>query len=149
MPRGTRARPELPRALQLMQALWALDHALNVRSRAMVRRLGITGQQRLVIRLLGRFPGAAPGELARLLQLHPGTVTGLVKRLEARQLVARVPDPWDGHKTQIKLTRKGAALDEPREETVEAAVERALARVPRRSVDAARELLAVLVEELD
>ena len=138
----------LPADLELMQALWSVDHALDVMSRRMVRRLGITGPQRLVIRLLGRFPGASPGDLAKLLRLHPATVTGVLKRLEARRLVTRVSDPWDGRKSQIRLTRKGEALDKPDADTVEAAVGRVLSRLPRRHVELARRVLTALEEEL-
>lgn len=138
----------LPADLELMQALWSVDHALDVMSRRMIRRLGITGPQRLVIRLLGQFPGASPGELAKLLRLHPATVSGVLKRLERRRLVMRVSDPWDGRKSQIRLTRKGEALDKPDADTVESAIGRVLSRLPRRHVELARRVLTALEEEL-
>lgn len=131
-----------------MQVLWSVDHALNVRSRRMIRRLGITGPQRLVIRLLGRAPGARPGYLAELLRVHPGTVSGILRRLQSRGLIVRASDPHDGRKTQLHLTRKGAALDAPDEDTVESAVGRVLRRMPKRHEEIARRVLVELEEEL-
>lgn len=138
----------LPADLEFMQVLWSLDHALNVRSRRMIRRLGITGPQRLVIRLLGRAPGARPGHLAELLRVHPGTVSGILRRLQARGLIARVADPQDGRKSRLQLTRKGAAFDVPDDDTVESAVGRVLGRMPHRHVEMARRVLVALEEEL-
>ena len=35
--------------MRFMQSLWALAHALEVRSKRMARTLGVTGPQRLVV----------------------------------------------------------------------------------------------------
>src|ERR1043166_1406830 len=39
-------------ALDFMRAVWALDHALRSRSKRMKREIGLTGPQRLVLRLV-------------------------------------------------------------------------------------------------
>jgi MarR family transcriptional regulator, organic hydroperoxide resistance regulator len=43
----------LPNVLQFMQLLWAVDHGLQRASKGMLRRLGVTGPQRLALRLIG------------------------------------------------------------------------------------------------
>ena len=40
--------------LRFMQQLWKLVHALDVRSKRMAKTLGVTGPQRLVVRILGQ-----------------------------------------------------------------------------------------------
>lgn len=140
-------RPLTPE-LELMQVLWAVDHALDQLSHRMEREVGLTGPQRLVVRLLGHSPGAAPGELARMLHLHAATVTGILKRLEARGLVERAPDPWDRRRSQVRLSKKGRKYDAPHPHTVEAAVGRVLARMSRQEVAAARQVLVALQQEL-
>jgi DNA-binding MarR family transcriptional regulator len=135
--------------LEFMSALWTLDHALQSASKRMEARLRVTGPQRLVIRIVGRFPGMTPGELAEILHLHPSTLTGILKRLTARGLVARRPDPRDARRARIQLTPRGRAVDAVRSGTVESSVRRALAQLPERNVRIARDVARALALELD
>src|SRR6185369_8261571 len=59
--------------LEFMRLLWAVDHALQSTSKRMEQKFGVTGPQRLVIRIVGQFPRASAGEIARILQIHPST----------------------------------------------------------------------------
>jgi MarR family transcriptional regulator, organic hydroperoxide resistance regulator len=61
---GFSAVPAMGPVLEFMRVAWALDHALQKMSKHMETALGITAPQRLVIRLLGRFPGMSAGLLA-------------------------------------------------------------------------------------
>src|SRR3954469_22948255 len=72
--------------LEFMRVLWALDHALQSASKSMAARLGVTGPQRLVVRMVGRYPDISAGALARLLHVLPSTLTGVLQRLVARDL---------------------------------------------------------------
>ena len=78
-----------------MRVIWGISHGLQSTSKRMEARLGITGPQRLVVRILGYQPGATAGELARVLRLHPSTLTGVLRRLEDRGLIARSPGEHD------------------------------------------------------
>lgn len=140
--------PHLGPVLDFMSALWALDHALQSASKRMEARLGVTAPQRLVVRIVGRFPEVSPGEVADILHLHPSTLTGILKRLEERNLLARRPDPVDARRSLLRLTPKGRAVDTMRTGTVETAVRRALRRLPATSVRAARDAALTLTEEL-
>jgi DNA-binding MarR family transcriptional regulator len=139
---------DLGPVLDFMSALWALDHALQSASKRMEAQLGVTAPQRLVVRIVGRFPGLAPGEVAEILHLHPSTLTGILKRLEERNLLARRPDPADARRSLLKLTPKGRAVDALRSGTVETAVRRALRRLPNAAVRAARDAALTLSDEL-
>ena len=103
--------PALGEVLDFMRVIWEVSHALERTSRRMESTLGVTGPQRLVIRLVGRFPGIPAGHLARLLHVHPSTLTGIVKRLESQGLVRRRPDPRDRRRSLLGLTDKGRTLD--------------------------------------
>ena len=72
--------------LDFMRLLWSIEHSLQRMSKRMEADLGITGPQRLVLRVVGQFPGLSAGELARIVRLHPSTITGILQRL-----VRRVP----------------------------------------------------------
>ena len=139
----------LGRVLEFMRLLWALDHALHSTSKWMEARLGITGPQRLVIRMIGRFPGVSAGALADLLHVHPSTLTGVLRRLTGRGAIRRTADPRDSRRALFWLTARGQSIDRLRSGTVEAAVTRALARAPARNLAAARTMLARVTLELD
>jgi DNA-binding MarR family transcriptional regulator len=44
----------------------------------MIGEVGVTGPQRLVLRVVGLFPGMSAGELATVLRVHPSTLTGVL-----------------------------------------------------------------------
>jgi DNA-binding MarR family transcriptional regulator len=65
-----------------------------------------------------RQGASSPGELARLWQVTPAVITGVIDRLERRELVRREPDPDDRRRLRLALTDAGLAAS--------ALVERAL-----------------------
>lgn len=131
-----------------MSALWELDHELRLVSKSMTSSLGVTGPQRLVIRLVGQRPGLAAGDLATLLHVDPSSLTGVLDRLVQGGFLARLTDPTDGRRALFSLKARGRALDRVRSGTVEAAVLRVLDTQPRARVAAARRVIAALVREL-
>jgi DNA-binding MarR family transcriptional regulator len=142
-------RPQiLGETLQFMQHLWDLVHALEVQSRRMARTLGVTGPQRLVIRVLGRSPGTTAGDLAEILGLHPSTITGILKRLEEQAMLERKIDTEDRRRVRFRLTAKGRRVDRERKGTVESAVRRALGRADPSTREKAARMLALLTFEL-
>jgi DNA-binding MarR family transcriptional regulator len=132
-----------------MRVLWELDHSLRRMSKLMQARLGVTGPQRLVIRLVGRLPGLAAGDLATLLHVDPSSLTGILHRLERGRVLARSPDRKDRRRALFSLTARGLAVDRVRSGTVEAAVMRVLEGQPRARVGSAGRVLAALARELD
>jgi DNA-binding MarR family transcriptional regulator len=143
----TAAAP-LGSTLDFMRLLWAMDHGLQRRSKRMEVELGVTGMQRVVIRLIGRFPEVTAGRLAELLHVHPSTLTGVLKRVVERGFVARARDRTDARIAHFKLTAEGGKIDGVQAGTVEAAVRRALGRLDPAHVDAARVVLSALADEL-
>src|SRR5512138_3249138 len=100
-----------------MRVIWELDHALQKTSKHMERMLGVTAPQRLVLRILGRFPGMQAGQLAAVLHLHPSTITGVLTRLQRRGHITRRADPRDRRRATFGLTAKGRELDTQAEGT--------------------------------
>lgn len=140
--------PPLGEVLEFMRLLWAVDHGLQSMSKRMESTLGLTGPQRLVLRLVGRFPGITAGRLADIMHVHPSTLTGVLKRMEKRGLIERKSDPLDGRKALFALTEAGRTLDVPATGTVEAAVQRVLTRLSSTHLQSAQTVLMALAEEL-
>lgn len=143
------ALPSLGGVLDFMRVLWQVDHGLQRTSKRMEAALGVTGPQRLVIRIAGRFPGIPAGHLARLLHVHPSTLTGILKRLERQGLMRRRVDPRDGRRLLLSLTDKGRRFDVKAAGTVEAAIQRALGTNTPDKLQAAREVLESIVASLE
>ncbi len=141
--------PALGDVLDFMRILWAVDHGLQSASKRMRAALGVTGPQRLVIRMVGRFPGVSAGRIADLLHLDPSTLTGVLKRLESMGAIRRMPDPKDARRALFALTDKGKSVDALRGGTVEATVRKVLADLPSAKVQIAREVLEAMAVELE
>ena len=124
-----------------LQTLWALDHRLQSHSKRMKTRAGVTGPQRLVIRILAASPKTSPSDLARILFFHKSTVTVVLRSLERGKLVRRRPNPHDRRAVVLELTALGKKIADQRSGTVESVIRAALARLPKRDVETARRVL--------
>lgn len=123
---STDSLTDLPDVLQFMQLLWAVVHGFETTSKRMTSDVGVTGPQRLALRVVGLFPGVSAGGLATVLHVHPSTLTGVLQRLVAQRLLQRVDDPRDRRRAMLRLTARGARINATRHGTIEAAVRKAL-----------------------
>ncbi len=135
--------------LEFMRLLWALDHALHKRSKRMARRQGITGPQRLALRVIGQMPHMSAGLLADILKLHPSTLTGVLERLRRGRLLTREVDSSDRRRVHLALTPHGRHVSRVSRESVEYAIGEVLGRATALHVESAAELLRALVRELE
>jgi DNA-binding MarR family transcriptional regulator len=88
------------------------------------------------------------GELAEPLDVTQQAVSKSVADLERRGYVTRDPDPGDGRVRRVRLTRRGlGAVEAGRRARAELSTELAERFGPRR-VEAARRLLAEVLEDL-
>ncbi|MFK0058385.1 MarR family winged helix-turn-helix transcriptional regulator [Streptomyces werraensis] len=90
--------------------LYAASRAITGAYRPLLDPLGLTYPQYLVLVALGEHGTVSVKELVAVLQLDYGTVTPLVKRLEANGLVKRERRADDERVVQIALTPEGLAL---------------------------------------
>ena len=139
---------DLPEVLQFMRSLWELMHHLNRASKRMSQTLGVTGPQRLALRVIGLFPDISAGQLAHILHVHPSTLTGVLQRLIDQGLLVRTPAAGDRRRAQLRLTARGRRINRMREGTVEAAVSTTLRASSARERAATEGLLAALAAAL-
>jgi len=140
---------QLPEVLEFMQVLWRLVHGLEQRSKRMAARTGITGPQRLVIRLVGLDPRISASELAARLHVHRSTVTGVLARLERQGLLSRRPYAPDRRRTELTLSARGRRVNRMRADTAEATIGQALRRLSARERTSTRRALARIAERLE
>ncbi|MGY1710468.1 MarR family winged helix-turn-helix transcriptional regulator [Geodermatophilus sp. SYSU D00758] len=106
------AAPPDPLALdqQVCYALSVAARTVVAVYRPWLEPMGLTHPQYLVMLALWQHGPLAIRDLSRLLQLDPGTLSPLVKRLEVAGLVRRDRDPRDERALAIALTEEGRAL---------------------------------------
>ena len=139
----------LPDALQFMRLLWALVHGLDRTSKRMFGEIGVTGPQRLVLRVVGLFPGLSAGELATVLHMHPSTLTGILKRLVTQRLLMRSNAAHDQRRAVLHLSPVGARINSAHRGTVESAVNDALRGISAQDRAATKRVLERLTAHLE
>src|SRR3982075_1072235 len=111
--RATRPRNPKPSLLlseQLRFALYSTMLAMNKVYRKLLRKLGLTYPQYLVMLVLWERDELMVSEIGARLFLDSTTLTPLLKRLEAAGLIARTRAASDERQVIITLTRQGRAL---------------------------------------
>jgi DNA-binding MarR family transcriptional regulator len=95
---------------QLCFALYSASHAMTRLYKPLLDELGLTYPQYLAMLALWESDGLSVSELGRRLHLDSGTLTPLLKRLEAAGLVARIRAVEDERRVHISLTAAGRGL---------------------------------------
>src|SRR5882757_1251004 len=106
--------PDAPLLLgnQLCFAVYSTAHAFNRVYKPLLDRLGLTYPQYLVMLVLWERDGVPVKDIGERLFLDSGTLTPLLKRLEAANLVKRTRSTEDERQVLIALTPQGHALQE-------------------------------------
>src|SRR5689334_6592618 len=97
---------------QLCFAVYSTAHAFNRFYKPLLDRLGLTYPQYLVMLVLWEQDGMSVKEIGERLFLDSGTLTPLLKRLEAAGLVKRTRSTEDERQVIVALTAQGEALKE-------------------------------------
>jgi DNA-binding MarR family transcriptional regulator len=122
----TKATPDNPLALddQVCFALAVAARSVVALYRPLLEPMGLTHPQYLVMLALWESEELSGRDLSRLLQLDPGTLSPLLKRLEAAGYVRRERNPHDERALAVVLTPEGRALREQALAVPPAVVER-------------------------
>jgi MarR family transcriptional regulator, organic hydroperoxide resistance regulator len=111
-PETAKPKPFDPLALdhQLCFALYAAANRVIRLYRDQLEPLGLTYPQYLTLLVLWERDDRLVGEIGEALSLDSGTLTPLLKRLEAAGHVIRTRDAADERRVRITLTPQGRAL---------------------------------------
>ena len=97
---------------QLCFALYSTSLAMNKLYRKLLRKLGLTYSQYLVMMVLWERDGLSVSEVGERLFLDSATLTPLLKRMEQAGLLCRTRAASDERQVIITLTDAGSALRE-------------------------------------
>jgi DNA-binding MarR family transcriptional regulator len=95
---------------QICFALYSASRALTARYRELLSPLGITYPQYLVLLVLWESDAITVSELGERLHLDSGTLSPLLRRLEAAGLVSRIRRSDDERSVDVTLTAAGDDL---------------------------------------
>ncbi len=95
---------------QLCFALYSASLAMTKLYKPLLEEMGLTYPQYLAMLVLWENDGVTVSELGERLYLDSGTLTPLLKRLEAADLVTRLRDVQDERRVLIRLTAAGRRL---------------------------------------
>ena len=94
-------------------SLGRMGKALKREFEARVEPLDLTAPQVHALHRLWKGDGILTTELARDICMDGGTITGLLDRLESKELIRRERSTEDRRAVRIHLTDAGRALEEP------------------------------------
>src|SRR4051794_23668132 len=97
---------------QLCFAVYSTAHAFNRVYKPLLDRLGLTYPQYLVMLVLWEHDDVPVKDIGGRLFLDSGTLTPLLKRLEAAHLIKRTRSADDERQVLVALTPQGQALKE-------------------------------------
>jgi DNA-binding MarR family transcriptional regulator len=94
----------LPITSEVMAALRRIIRAIDLHSRSLVQRFGLTGPQLVVLKELVAESPRSVSEIARAVNLSQATITGILDRLERKSMVMRERDMKDRRKVLVSPT---------------------------------------------
>ena len=97
---------------QLCFALYSASRAVTSAYRPLLDELNLTYPQYLVLLVLWEDDACSIGQLGERLHLDSGTLSPLLKRLEAAGFVRRRRSDTDERRVDVTLTAKGRALED-------------------------------------
>jgi len=91
----------------IVWAIRRLVRAVYLDTSKMSRQYGITGSQSMVLRVLIHNGPLSSADLSRRLYVTPSNITGVIDRLEKKDLVERIKKASDRRVSLITLTEAG------------------------------------------
>jgi DNA-binding MarR family transcriptional regulator len=109
---GAYTGPPLPQKpeIQILQALRRIIRAVDIHSRELAARYGITGPQLVCLATLCDEGAMTGAELSRRVFVSASTITGIIDRLEKGGYVERKRDEIDRRRVLLHATAEGYKL---------------------------------------
>jgi DNA-binding MarR family transcriptional regulator len=98
--------------IEILIKLRRIVRSVNLESKRVDKELGVSIPQLLCLQFLAEQDEfrANASKLKSFLNLNASTITGIISRLEKKNLVVKLPKPIDKRVTLISLTAKGKEL---------------------------------------
>jgi DNA-binding MarR family transcriptional regulator len=94
----------------MLSAMRRIIQLIDLHSKHLVKKFGLTGPQLIILQEISRAGEISASEIAKAISLSQATVTGILDRLEKRELVLRRRSYHDRRRVMLKITPQGAEL---------------------------------------
>ena len=137
--------------LEILIKLRKIIRSINLESKRIENEYGISIPQLLMLQYLSDQPDfkASAKDIKGYINLNASTVSGIIKRLEAKGLVARLPNPSDRRGAFVTLTAKGAVLLKTSPTTLQEKLSERLKALTPQQIDALNENIDLLIRIMD
>jgi DNA-binding MarR family transcriptional regulator len=88
-------------------ALRKIIQAIDMNSKKLVKRVGLTGPQLVILQEIASLNEVTAGEIAQAVSLSQATVTGILERMEKRGLLTRQRSDHDKRRIMVGITENG------------------------------------------
>lgn len=95
---------------QIVASIRQIVRAVDLHSHRLLEACGLTGPQLTTLSTIARIGPTTPTAIARAVHLSQGTVTGILQRLERRELVRRTRGDADRRTVTIEVTEDGRRI---------------------------------------
>jgi len=102
--------PERKISDNVLIALRKIIQAIDLNSKKLVKQVGMTGPQLVILQEIARLGTVSVGEVAKNASLSQGTVTGIMERLEKRGLISRQRNKQDKRRVMVRVSDSGKII---------------------------------------
>jgi len=95
---------------EVLISLRRIIQAIDLHSRALVKRYGLTGPQLIILQEVAKKGVLSHGELSQAISVGQATVTGILMRLENKGFITRQRCETDKRKVLVQITEKGTQM---------------------------------------
>jgi len=106
-PPSTTTDPIRTNSDNVMIALRKIIQAIDMNSKKLVKRVGLTGPQLVILQEISSLGEVTAGEIARAVSLSQATLTGILERMEKRALLSRRRSEHDKRRVMVRITDSG------------------------------------------
>lgn len=137
--------------LEILIKLRRIIRSINLESKKIEKEFGISIPQLLLLQYLSQQPDykATSKDIRIYINLNASTVSGIVARLEKKNLVARLPQSQDKRLVYITLTALGFELLDKSPTTLQEKVSERLVGLSTEQIDELDRNIELLTEIMD
>ncbi len=137
--------------LEILIDIRKIVRSINLESKRVQKDFGISIPQLICLGHIDKALNkrATHGELMKLLSLNSSTVTGIVNRLEKKNLTRRLPKKGDKRITFIGITAAGSEVVRKAPDILHDQLAAKIRALPKGSQQKIKEALAMIVEAME
>jgi DNA-binding MarR family transcriptional regulator len=137
--------------IEILIKIRKIVRSINLESKKIQKLYGVSIPQVLCLTYLQNSDNfqSTQGEIKKFLNLNSSTVNGIVSRLEAKSLLARLPKTGDKRVVTIALTEKGNKLLNNIPELLHEQLSKNLKKLDKSQLEQIKESLGMLINILE